>query len=136
MDDRRIGEDTYKFNMAIETLMRLNKQLYAIWESKHNRNIFDLHKNLIILEQELSPFLKKLSNHDEQMNKLRDIKERTNKYLSRYGTILKQGDGTGNIQLNLAFSGLAEYDALLRDFMQDLKLLMVERHDPGMALLE
>lgn len=128
MEDRYVEDfNKFKFDMGLETLMRLNKQLYAIWESKYKRDPFDLHKNLIILEQELYPFLFKLKNYKEDMNKLKDIKERTDKFLNRYQRIKNAGEEVSPVIIGQVFSGLAEYDGLLRIFMQELDLLMPER---------
>ena len=130
-----MAEDEYKFNMSMESLMRLNKQLYAIWESKRLRNPMNLHRDLIILEEELYPFLLKLKNYEDDMKRLRDVKGKVGKAAQMYFNAKSYGEGSAHLEPKL-YAALSEYDGLLRRFMQELKLLMSEGYDPKSALEE
>lgn len=128
-DGDNIGESTYKFNMAVETLMRLNRQLYVIWDAKAKGNPGELYKHLVILEQELSPFLPKLRNYKDELVKMATIKVKIVKYLKVYNSLKQlrqEGSGGMTSQLN---DFLGQYDAMLRRYMQELRLLMVEAED-------
>lgn len=111
------------FNVGVATLERLSKQQDAIFISKHSRDLLEIHKNLIILEQEIYPYFKFLKNPKEKMNKLNAVKVKCGEVLGSYAQV-KQASGDSSHLAGKSFMLLSEYDALLKDFMQELDLLI------------
>ena len=131
----REDQSAYVFNMSLETLRRINYQLWEIYMAKKEKNINELFNCLVILEQELVPFFVKLKQREEKLKKMNDIKNNLNKSLKRYNNYSRINNRIPNSIFSDAYSKLVEYDSTLRIFMQELKILMVEMDDPRYALL-